>query len=281
MRFLALLAAAAIVTTQPTLPHAHQKARSAYLGFDRNDYPGDDNLGELRKTFAFTGYWLNAPPGDSQTTWSGKRQRLEDAGFGFTILFNGRLYRELQGKDAAAIGRSDGAAAVSAAKREGFPLHAIIFLDQEEGGRLLPEQKDYLFAWADAVTTGGYRAGVYCSGMEFREESGARIITAKDIRENAKGRVIAFWVSNDACPPAPGCRFAPVLGPLASGVAFAEVWQFAQSPRRPDQTARCARTYAPDGNCYPPGIAPNSGLHIDASTANSADPSHGRSQSRR
>jgi len=281
MRFLALLAAVAIITTQPTISGTHEQARSAYLGFDRNEYPGDDNLQTLRKTFAFSSYWLNPPPGDSETTWSGKRQRLEDVGFGFTVLFNGRLYRELQGKDAAAIGRADGLAAVSAAKREGFPVHAIIFLDQEEGGRLLPEQRAYLFAWADALTTGGYGAGVYCSGIEFVEDSGARVVTAKDIRRNAGGRVITFWVSNDVCPPAPGCSFAPVPRPFASGVPFAEVWQFAQSPRRPDQTARCARTYAPEGNCYPPGMTQQSGLHIDVSSANSADPSHGRSQSRR
>jgi len=281
MRFLALLAAVAIMTTQPTMTHPHEQKRSAYLGFDRNEYPGDDNLGALRKSFVFTGYWLNAPPGDAQTTWSGKRQLLEDAGFGFAILFNGRLYHELQGKNAAAIGRGDGAAAVSTAKREGFPSHAVIFLDQEEGGRLLPEQKAYLFAWADAVEAGGFRAGVYCSGIEFVEDNGARVITARDIRENAGGRAIAFWVSNDACPPAPGCTFAPAPRPLASGVSFAEVWQFAQSPRRPDQTVRCARTYAPDGNCYPPDIASESGLHIDVSSANSADPSHGRRQSPR
>jgi hypothetical protein len=35
---------------------------STYLGFDRNDYPGDANLHVLRQTFSFTGYWLNNPP---------------------------------------------------------------------------------------------------------------------------------------------------------------------------------------------------------------------------
>jgi hypothetical protein len=29
-----------------------------YLGFDRNDYPGDANLQSLRQTFSYTGYWL-------------------------------------------------------------------------------------------------------------------------------------------------------------------------------------------------------------------------------
>jgi len=35
----------------------------AYLGFDRNQYPGDANLKALRQTFSYTGYWLNNPPG--------------------------------------------------------------------------------------------------------------------------------------------------------------------------------------------------------------------------
>ena len=69
---------------------------SVFLGFDRNDYPGDDNLKELHKTFAFAGYWLNNPPGSKSNTWVGTRGRLEAAGFGFLVLFNGRLDRELK-----------------------------------------------------------------------------------------------------------------------------------------------------------------------------------------
>ena len=60
---------------------------------------------------------------------------------------------------------SDAAAAVASAKREGFPAKTIIFLDQEQGGRMLPEQKAYIYAWVDGVTAAGFRAGIYCSGM--------------------------------------------------------------------------------------------------------------------
>src|SRR5436190_22492491 len=62
----------------------------SYLGFDRNDYPGDDSLNELHKAFDYTGYWLNNPPGAKANTWRGKRMRLRTAGFGFLVLFNGR-----------------------------------------------------------------------------------------------------------------------------------------------------------------------------------------------
>src|SRR6266446_389856 len=124
----------------------------SYLGFDRNDYPGDDSLNELHKAFDYTGYWLNSPPGAKANTWIGKRKRLQTAGFGFLVLFNGRLYSELRTIDAAAkLGTADAQSAVAAARREGFPDSSIIFLDQEQGGRMLPEQKAYLFAWVDGV----------------------------------------------------------------------------------------------------------------------------------
>jgi hypothetical protein len=43
------------------------QAQSAYLGFDRNDYPGDASLKALRQTFSYSGYWLNNPPGEKTT----------------------------------------------------------------------------------------------------------------------------------------------------------------------------------------------------------------------
>ncbi len=205
-----------------------------YIGFDRNQYPGDQNLPSLRATFSYAGYWLNNPPGTNVNTWVGKRSQLRAAGFGFVVLFNGRLYRELHSAErASALGKTDAQTAVQAAAREGFPARTIIFLDQEQGGRLLPEQKAYLFAWVDEVSQAGFRAGVYCSGIAAKEERGESVITAEDIRQNAGRRDIAYWVTNDACPPSPGCsvsRRPP--SPGASGIPFADVWQFAQSPRR-------------------------------------------------
>ena len=47
-------------------------AATTFLGMDRNDYPGDANMQLLRKTFAFTGYWLNNPPGANRNTWARK-----------------------------------------------------------------------------------------------------------------------------------------------------------------------------------------------------------------
>lgn len=38
-------------------------AQRVYLGFDKNDYPGDSPLGALRESFQYTSYWLNNPQG--------------------------------------------------------------------------------------------------------------------------------------------------------------------------------------------------------------------------
>jgi len=247
---------------------------------DRNDYPGDASMAALRKTFAFTGYWLNSPPGAKDNTWLGKRTALQGMGYGFLLLFNGREYHQLKASgNAARVGVKDAALAVESAKREGFPKNAIIFLDQEQGGRMLPEQRAYIHAWVDGVVRGGYRAGVYCSGIPFLESDTESIVTANDIRDHAGGREIDYFVSNDACGPSPGCVFpGPAPSPLQSGVKFADVWQYAQSPRRPGMTSACRQTYAPDGNCYPPGMLPNSGLHVDLDTAMSPDPSQARTK---
>jgi hypothetical protein len=252
---------------------------SAYLGFDRNDYPGDENLQRLRQTFSYAGFWLNHPPGENTNTWSGKRPTLQSAGFGFFVLFNGRLYAALKTvSNASRLGKSDAQAAIDAARREGFPSGAIIYLDQEEGGRMLPEQKAYIYAWVDGIAAAGFRAGIYCSGIAAKE-GGVSVVTAEDIRQNSAGRTIAYWVANDACPPSPGCAFPKrPPAPAESGIAFADGWQFAQSPKRRDVAAGCPANYNRDGSCYPPGIDLVRRLHVDLNSAPSADPSQGRTR---
>jgi len=249
----------------------------SYLGFDRNAYPGDANLKALHQTFSYTGYWLNNPPGEKTNSWSGHRAAVESAGLGFLVLFNGRIYKELKSAAyATALGASDGQAAVAAARREGFPARTLIFLDQEQGGRMLPEQKAYIYAWVDAVAAAGFRSGVYCSGIAAGDDGG--IVTAEDIRRGSAGRKIVYWAINDACPQAPGCAFpSNPPSPAQSGISFAEVWQFAQSPRRKGVAAHCTN-YNRDGNCYPAGIPVVQQLHLDVNTALSPDPSDGRSR---
>ncbi|HLZ40804.1 MAG TPA: glycoside hydrolase domain-containing protein [Candidatus Sulfotelmatobacter sp.] len=252
-----------------------QNGQPTYLGFDRNAYPGDANLKLLHQTFAYTGYWLNNPPGESSNSWAGHRAAVESASFGFLVLFNGRLYAQLKTvANATRLGQSDARSAASSAQREGFPRDTIIFLDQEQGGRMLPEQKAYIFAWVDGIVAAGFRPGIYCSGQPSPDAQ--KVVTAEDIRQSAGSRQITYWAINDACPPAPGCAFPQrPPDPSNSGVRFAEVWQFAQSPQRKDVAGRCTN-YNRDGNCYPTGIGPGQGLYIDVNAATSPDPSHGR-----
>ena len=263
-----------VITT--SLSSLVQSQEAAYLGFDRNSYPGDAYLKALHQTFSYSGYWLNNPPGEDTNTWIGHRATLESAGFGFLVLFNGRLFAELKTvAKATKLGQSDARTAAAAARREGFPAHATIFLDQEQGGRMLPEQTAYIYAWVDGVIAAGFHAGIYCSGIPNPNDN--NVVTAEDIREHAGNRQIIYWAINDACPPAPGCSFPKhPPSPMESGVRFAEVWQFGQSPQRKDVAGRCSN-YSRDGECYALGILAAQKIHVDINTATSPDPSHGRS----
>ena len=118
-----------------------------------------------------------------------------------------------------------------------------------------------------------FAPGVYCSGIPTPDDG--NVVTAEDIRQSAGSREITYWAINDGCPPAPGCAFPKhPPSPAKSGVRFAEVWQFAQSPQRKDVAGRCTN-YSRDGNCYAPGTGAAK-LQIDVNFATSSDPSHGR-----
>jgi hypothetical protein len=253
---------------------ASQAASVTYLGFDRNVYPGDDALPILRKTFTFASYWLGPPPGEKINTWRGKHELMRSLGFGFAVLYRGRESREIKAEaKAKEIGSVDARNAAASAKEEGFATGSVIFLDIEEGGRLPATYHAYLRTWADELTHAGYRPGVYCSAIPVSEGRGVTILTADDIRKNAGARDFVYWVYNDVCPPAPGCRAPKSPPPVsASGVLYATIWQFAQSPRRKEYTARCAATYYTDGNCYAPGDTSHSWF-LDVNSALTADPS--------
>ena len=255
-------------------------ATGEWLGFDRNDYPGDAAMAGMRRTFAFTGYWLTNPPGETMNSWVGKRAVLREQGWGFLVLANGRLDAEILKAQKAGIappmlGRQDAARAIANAQREGFPPHSIVFLDQEQGGRLLTEQAAYLLGWTEAVAATGYRPGVYASGQLIEDAPGVKIDTVEDIRTHiAQGKLhpVAIFDAHDACPPAPGCTVA--AKPLnTAGEPDLAAWQYSQSPRRPEITKSCAATYAADNNCYAPGFPK---IFLDMDLARSADPSGAR-----
>jgi hypothetical protein len=244
-----------------------------FLGFDRNDYPGDDSMKLLRKHFSFTSYWLGNPPVEKSNSWSGKRELLHSQGWGFLPLFNGptsgQLYDEPYTLKRVA---ADAQSAIAAARKEGFPQGTVIFLDIEEGGRLPSTYFKYLKLWASTLAEAGYRAGVYCSGIPIDEGEDLTLITADLIRDKTKPTELIYWVFNDSCPPSPGCVTPTELpAPSKSGVAYAQIWQFVRSPRD-KETARHCRGYAKNGNCYAAFDIAHK-FHLDLNVAASADPS--------
>jgi Domain of unknown function (DUF1906) len=249
-------------------------AAVAYLGFDLNEYPGDEALPLLKKTFSFASYWLSAPPGEKANSWLGKRKVLEHQGFGLVVLFNARASREVRSTQVAhAKGTLDAQRAATLAKQEGFAAGTIIFLDVEEGGRLSEAYQTYVQTWFESIALTGFRPGVYCSGIPVDEGHGVHITTAQDIQSHAGSNKIFFWVFNDACPPSPGCGFPKnPPNPAISGTDFAVVWQYAQTPMRKQFAAHCPAKYAPDGNCYAPGDQAHKWF-LDANVASTPDPS--------
>lgn len=244
-----------------------------FLGFDRNDYPGEDAMRLLRKDFAFTGFWLGNPPQTKSNSWSGKREFLHSLGYGFLPLFNGPTSSQLRDESYTLKRVADDVqSAAAAARREGFPKGTVVFLDIEEGGRLPSTYATYLKHWALGLAQLGFRAGVYCSGIPVEEGEGQSLITADFIRAQIKPAELIYWVFNDACPPSPGCVAPQTLpSPEKSGVAYAQVWQFVRSPRD-KETARHCRGYAKDGNCYAAFDTAHK-FNLDFNVATSADPS--------
>lgn len=278
----ALLLASAPLTACRRQPPPAPAQTTDFAGFDRNLYPGDDRLAELHKSFAFLGYWLTNPPGDTANSWSGKRAAARAAGFGFLVLADGKRDRQIKDSTLSPqqLGKQDAAAAIAAARQEGFPAGTIVFVDQEEGGRLLPEQSEYLLAWTEAVAASAYKPGAYVSGQPAPDGNGpngqpATITTAQDIRQQIAAQhlhPVTLWVAQDTCGPSPGCVLPPP--PVKqSGTPAADIWQYSQTPRRQDLTRSCAKTYAPDNNCY---AGATRDLFLDLNVATSPDPSHGR-----
>jgi hypothetical protein len=245
----------------------------SFLGFDRNQYPGDAALPLLRKSYSFASYWLSPPPGEKTNSWIGKRGVMQSQGFGFLLLYQGRTSRQLpDNKSSIEAGLADARAAAAAARQEGFPEGSVIFLDVEEGGRFSESYHAYLTTWVESLTKEKFHPGIYCSGIVVEEGKGSTIISADDIRAHIGSADVVYWVYNDACPPSPGCGVPQNLpAPSASGVSYASVWQYVRSPRE-KKVARHCRGYASDGNCYAPGDAAHKWI-LDENVATTADPS--------
>src|SRR5260370_5377340 len=101
----------------------------SFVGFDRNEYPGDAALPLLHKSYSFAGYWLSPPPGEKSNSWIGKRGVMQAQGFGFLLLFQRRTSEKLPyKKDSIEAGLADAKAAAAAARRHAIAQRASLFL---------------------------------------------------------------------------------------------------------------------------------------------------------
>ncbi len=251
--FFSLLFAASALSPQTSAP-------PAYLGFDRNDYPGDAALPIMRKSFSFTGYWLSSPPGENSNSWTGKREILRSHGFGFALLFAGPTSGQLRDEPYTLKRVAEDTQAAAAAARQ--------------GGRLPSTYFTYLRLWASQLSRLGFRAGIYCSSIPIDEGEGLTLVTCDFIRKEIGSTELVYWVYNDACAPSPGCVVPQNPPPPSkSSIAYAQIWQFVRSPRDKETAIRCPG-YARNGNCYAPGDAAHKWF-LDVNSATSPDPSGG------
>lgn len=264
-----------------------------YLGFDCQYYPANGDA--LLKAWItssplrFAGFYLTpAPSFPKNGGWMDKRTMMKSLGWGFLPLYYGRQDPTLKTTNpdivfikSAAEGTTDASgpavtpdtapqSAVTLAKKAGFPAGTILYLDVEQGGELGATTLQYIANWIKALADEGtYRPGVYCSFYR----------TAAQIRTFVGPVALSFWIYNVRCnglpekPAAsPGCvvpKTAP--SPARSGVAEADVWQYAKSPYEPAESSACAG-YS-EGHCWI--TYGGERAFVDLNSARSPNPSGG------
>ena len=162
--FAGCLSCSSAAQSHAKVPVPEKTPGGGYLGLDRNLYPGRPDAAYNRKTFLIHRILAQQTDPDSPTLGqengrSSHPTTWASSFYGTAGLMRINLEKAKGGTLATALGVADGHAAIQAAKREGFPAGTTIFLDQEQGGRLLQEQADYLFAWTEGVSAGGFHAG--------------------------------------------------------------------------------------------------------------------------
>lgn len=198
----------------------------SYKGFDIGYYPGNQAMSNwwYGSPFYFVGYYFTAP-NHSDSSWMGKLSYLHSLGWKLVPLYVG-----LQAYDSGlsySRGESDGADAINKAYSEGFSTQTFIYLDVEQGGYLSSSFINYIKGWCNYIEThtkgyNQYFPAIYCSYSHTADQ----IKNALGSSSNA-----VYWVYNLGCSPSPGCTTNTSKGPSSSGVSYAKIWQYAQSPQ--------------------------------------------------
>ena len=262
--------------------HAGLSSNGQFVGFDRNDYPGDATMASMRNTFAFTGYWLNNPPGEDANPWLGKRSLLRNKAGDFSC--------------------SGTAASTKKSSKPSTPAPPPQRSPGPTPQPPSPRRKAKAFPQRPSSSSTRKRAVVCSTSRPLTSSAGPKpspppatalastpaaslsptvptprpstpSATSAPVSKKAASTIIAIFNAQDSCPPAPGCTTAAKPLATSGSNSTSPPWQYAQSPRRTNITKSCGTTYAADGNCYAPGFPE---VFLDMDTATTADPSHGR-----
>jgi len=195
-------------------------------GFDCGSYPGDDAVTKWANggsPFSFLGFYLDAPchSRNAFKPWAGHYQFLKSLGWGLAIVYVGRQVTGCGSQHLdAANGTADATDAITKAHAEGFPAHAVIFLDIEPFDPPVPSgMTAYLSAWLDTfLADGSFEPGIYChskNALDLHEIGETRYAEAG----RASGAP-SFWITRVKS------SFDPATSaPSDCGVSFADVWQ--------------------------------------------------------
>jgi len=230
--------AAAVTGQKAPLADAQQAGKN--MGFDTHTYPGDKTMQAWKAApgapYRWVGYYLPAPC-HKDKSWTGKRQKLVDMGWGLAVVYVGQqtwgrkprkmspqrvAQMQKSGKNCNADllstdqGRVDADDAIAATQNEGFPERSVVFLDIERMEKMPQEMRDYYRAWSKRLLEHGrYRPGVYVHkhNAEAVYNDVKAEFAAAGIDEEPR-----IWVAS-------GRGWEEGKAPQDVGFAFAGVWQ--------------------------------------------------------
>ena len=194
-----------------------------FPGFDASEFPGLAELTGLRDNanLVWCVYYLGPTPSHARTSWMGQRAAVQAAGCGIAPVYVGQ---QIKGPGrhnvSSAQGTVDGEDAVQLMSTEEFAAGSFVYIDLEDGPPFTSPRTDYVAAWTNAVSAGGFQPGVYCSHS-----------FAADVHAlQPKVRLWAFKVDSTQEHTFPGTNF-PNLHPAGCGFPGTFIWQLGQNCR--------------------------------------------------